>query len=88
MPNATLPAAEKQQRRVETAIERLRVVVVKSRGSADVADEAAKAIEHLNELYVEIKDAFTPEDVRYANVLRGYLGEQNRRCEISAGCHF
>ncbi len=76
MPNATLPAVEKQQRRVEAAIERLRVVVVKSRASADVAEEAAKAIEHLNELYAEIKDTFTPEDVRYANVLRGYLGER------------
>ncbi|VTR96415.1 unnamed protein product [Gemmata massiliana] len=76
MPNATLSATEKQQRRVEAAIEQLRVVVVKSRGSAAVAEEAADAIEQLNALYAEIKDVFTAEDVRYANVLRGYLGER------------
>ena len=76
MSNATVPAADKQHRRVETAIERLRVAVVQARGSADVAEEAAKAVEHLNELYAENKDAFTAEDIRYANVLRGYLGER------------
>ncbi len=76
MSKVTLPAADKQQRRVEAAIERLRVAVVKARGSADVAEEATTAIEHLNELYAENKDAFTAEDIRYANVLRGYLGER------------
>ena len=76
MSKVTLPAADKQQRRVEAAIERLRVAVVAARGSADVADEAHAAVDHLNELYAEDKDAFTAEDVRYANVLRGYLGER------------
>lgn len=76
MSKVTLPAADKQQRRVEAAIERLRVAVVAARGSADVADEANAAVDQLNELFAEDKDAFTAEDVRYANVLRGYLGER------------
>jgi hypothetical protein len=75
MPNSTLVATP-ELRRVEAAIERLRMVVVKSRATADVAEEAATAIAHLNELYIEIRDSFTEEDIRYANVLRGYLGER------------
>ncbi len=75
MLNSTLVASP-DLRRVEDAIERLRMVVVKSRSTPDVAEEATTAIAHLNELYTEIRDSFTEEDIRYANVLRGYLAER------------
>ena len=66
----------KQHVTVEAAIDRLRMAVIKARSSPAVAQEAAKAVEQLNELYAEDKDAFTAEDIRFANVLRGYLGER------------
>ena len=55
---------------------RLRQAVIKSRGSPAVARGGAKAVALLNELYEYDKDAFTAEDIRFANVLRGYLGER------------
>lgn len=76
MPNATLPAAEQQTLRIDAAIERLREAVVRSRADAAVADEGFAAIDALNELYTEIKDSFTAENVRYANVLCAHLAER------------
>jgi hypothetical protein len=82
MPKTTAaPAQAKHQARkhqvtVEEAMERLRQAVIKSRSSPTVANEGAAAVKQLNELYAENKDAFTAEDIRFANVLRGYLGER------------
>jgi hypothetical protein len=59
---------------VEEAMERLRQVAIEARNSPDVATEAQEAVEQLNEMFVQNKEAFTPEDVRFANVLRGALG--------------
>jgi len=61
---------------VEQAMERLRQAVIKSRSSPSVASEGAAAVRQLNELYAQDKDAFSAEDIRFANVLRGYLGER------------
>jgi hypothetical protein len=76
MPKTKLSPAEAVEESIESAIERLRVAVVKSRSTPGVADEAAEAVAALNELYASHKDAFTPENVRFVNVLRGYLGER------------
>jgi len=77
MPNTPVPhKPTKAEIAVEEAIERLRVIVVKARSSPGVADEGEKAITHLNQLYAKHKEAFTAEDIRFANVLRGFLGER------------
>ena len=70
------PASKKPHITVAEAIDELRLAVIKSRGSASVAGEAAKAVQQLNEMYARDKEAFTAEDIRFANVLRGYLGER------------
>ncbi|QJW93500.1 hypothetical protein [Frigoriglobus tundricola] len=64
----------KPEATVEEAMERLRQAAIEARSSSEVAEEAQKAVEHLNELYAANKEAFTAEDVRFANVLRGALG--------------
>ena len=62
---------------VEAAIERLRQAVIKiAQFPFPVANEGAAAVEQLNELYAKNKSLFSPEDIRFANVLRGYLGER------------
>jgi hypothetical protein len=66
--------ASKPEMTVSDAMERLRQVAIEARNSADVATEAQEAVDQLNGLYAKDKDAFTPEDVRFANVLRGALG--------------
>jgi hypothetical protein len=76
MPKTKLTTAEALEQAIDDAIERLRVAVVKSRSTPGIADEGARAVAALNELYAEHKDAFTAENVRFANVLRGYLGER------------
>jgi hypothetical protein len=77
MPTLTkFTPAEALDLQIDTAIERLRVAVVKARSSPGVADEAAQAVAGLNELYAANKSAFTAEHIRFANVLRGYLAER------------
>ena len=66
----------KPEATVEEAMERLRQAAIEARNSPEVADEAQKAVEHLNELYAANKGAFSAEDVRFANVLRGALGSR------------
>jgi hypothetical protein len=66
----------KQKVSVEDAMERLRQATIESRANPGVAEEAQKAIEQLNELFAADKDAFTQEDVRFANVLCGTLGSR------------
>ena len=74
--------AAKPEATVEDAMERLRQAAIDARNSPDVADEAQKAVDHLNEMYAANKDAFTAEDVRFANVLRGELGAQIGRAHV------
>lgn len=64
----------KPEATVEEAMERLRQAAIEARNSSDVADEAQKAVDELNGMYATNKEAFTAEDVRFANVLRGALG--------------
>ena len=64
----------KPETTVEEAMERLRQAAIEARNSPDGAEEAQKAVDHLNEMFAANKEAFTPEDVRFANVLRGALG--------------
>lgn len=59
---------------VYDAMEDLREATIKSTSTPGVADAARRAIDQLNELYAEDRAAFTAEDVRFANVLRGMLG--------------
>ena len=59
---------------VEDAIERLRQAAIEARNSPDAAEAGQQAVDELNELFAANKEAFTPEDVRFANVLRGALG--------------
>ena len=65
--------AAKSEATVEDAMERLRQAAIDARNSADGADAAQKAVDHLNEMYAANKEAFTAEDVRFANVLRGEM---------------
>lgn len=76
MPTTKLSPAEAVEAKIDAAIERLRVAVVKSRSTPDVAEEGEAAVAELNALYVDHREAFTPENVRFVNVLRGYLGER------------
>ena len=76
MSTTKLSAAERLELEIDAAIERLRVAVVKSRSTPGIAGEGAAAVAALNELYATHKDAFTAENVRFANVLRGFLGER------------
>jgi hypothetical protein len=68
-----MPKTAKAVVTVAEAMERLRQAAIKARNDPDAA-EGQRAVEQLNELYAEDKAAFTPEDVRFANVLRGALG--------------
>lgn len=65
---------QKRETAVEAAMERLRQAAIEARGNAAAAEEGKKAVEQLNALYAEDPEAFTEEDVRFANVLRGALG--------------
>ena len=76
MSKTKMTSAETIELTIEAAIERLRVAVVKSRSTPGIADEGERAVAALNELYASHKDAFTAENVRFANVLRGFLGER------------
>lgn len=64
----------KKATNVEAAMERLRQAAIEARDTPDAAEEGLKAVDQLNDMFAKDKDAFTPEDVRFANVLRGALG--------------
>ena len=59
---------------IEQETETLRELVVAARGSAAVEADAEACLGRLNRLYEKSPDLFTPEDVRFVNVLRGTLG--------------
>ena len=61
---------------VVNEIDHLRELVVAARSNPGVWPDAEKCLAKLNDLYARDKAAFTAEDVRWANVLRGYLAQR------------
>lgn len=51
--------------------EKLRQVVIAARDGEVAEGQAEKCLDALNKLYAADKSAFTPEDVRWVNVLQG-----------------
>jgi hypothetical protein len=60
-----------QEKEKET--EELRQLVIRARGSAEVAPEADQCLDRLRQLYTSDPAQFSTEDVRWVNVLRGVL---------------
>ena len=61
---------------IEKETERLRQIVVAARSDATVEPKAVECLQTLNKLYEKDKEAFTAEDVRWLNVLRGFLAQR------------
>lgn len=59
---------------LEDEIEQFRQLVVASRGSSSVEKQSMKCLARLNDCYRSQRKLFSTEDVRWLNVLRGYLG--------------
>jgi hypothetical protein len=59
---------------IEDETEALRLLVIAARRTPDVEKEAEACLGRLSALYKKNPDLFTPEDVRWVNVLRGTLG--------------
>src|SRR3954471_16742414 len=59
---------------IEKETEVLRELVIAASRSPAVEAEAEACLGRLNALYRKSPDLFTPEDVRFVNVLRGRLG--------------
>jgi hypothetical protein len=59
---------------IENETETLRELVIAARQSPEVEADAEACLTRLNSLYKKSPDLFTPEDVRFVNVLRGKLG--------------
>lgn len=57
-------------------IDHLKELVVAARSNAAVWPDAEKCLEKLNGLYARGKSEFTAEDVRWVNVLRGFLAQR------------
>ena len=58
---------------VEHETEKFRQVVIASKSSPDVLPQAEKCLAKLNALYAADPAQFSPEDIRWVNVLRGQL---------------
>ena len=61
---------------IEHETEALRQLVIAARKDAAVETAAEACLKKLNGLYEKSPDMFTPEDVRFVNVLRGQLGSR------------
>jgi hypothetical protein len=59
---------------IEEETETLRLLVIAARQKPDVEKDAEACLGRLSALYKKNPDLFTPEDVRWVNVLRGTLG--------------
>lgn len=59
---------------IEEEVEHFRQLVIAARATASVAPQAMACVQKLNALYEQDRQAFCVEDVRWLNVLRGYLG--------------
>jgi len=62
--------------KVDAEVEAFRQIVVAAQSSAGVEPEAHRSIGRLNALYQASPDLFTEEDIRFVNVLAGFLGER------------
>lgn len=61
---------------VEEEIEALRQYTIDARSSNRGEKKAEACLQRLNELYAKYKDEFTAEDIRFVNVMRGFLGNR------------
>jgi hypothetical protein len=59
---------------VEEETERFRQLVIAARGTDTVGPQAAVCVEKLNKLYAQDRGMFSPQDARWLNVLKGFLG--------------
>jgi hypothetical protein len=59
---------------IEEETERFRQFVIAARSTDAIEKKAAQCVERLNKLYTQNREMFTAEDVRWLNVLRGFLG--------------
>jgi hypothetical protein len=59
---------------IEDETEKLRQLVISARNRADVERAAEGCLAKLNGIFEKSPDAFTEEDVRFINYLRGTLG--------------
>jgi hypothetical protein len=66
-------AVKPSESAVEKEIEALRQLVIQARGSDAVGPKAEKCFERLRGLYAADPERFTAENVRWVNVLAGYL---------------
>jgi hypothetical protein len=60
--------------KAEADAEAFRQFVIAARADAAVGPQAEACLERLNSLYRQEPELFSPEDARWLNVLRGYLG--------------
>jgi hypothetical protein len=58
----------------EEEVERFRQLVIAARSTPTVGPQAEECLGRLNELFRDNPGLFSEEDVRWLNVLRGYLG--------------
>jgi hypothetical protein len=59
---------------LEDEIERFRELVIESRESPSVAKKSLQCVDKLNDCYQSNRRLFSDENIRWLNVLRGYLG--------------
>jgi hypothetical protein len=59
---------------LEDEMERFRELVIESRDSPSVAKKSLQCVTRLNECFQSHRRLFTDENIRWLNVLRGYLG--------------
>jgi hypothetical protein len=59
---------------VEEETERFRQLVIAARSTGAVGLQAEECVGRLNALFLKDRGMFSPEDVRWLNVLRGTLG--------------
>jgi hypothetical protein len=59
---------------LEDEIERFRQLVIASTQSSSVEKQSLKCVDRLNGFYQTHRKLFSDEDVRWLNVLRGFLG--------------
>jgi hypothetical protein len=70
---------------IDTELEQFRQLVIKARSSADVEEPAAKSLECLRDLFRRYETEFTAEDIRWINVLKGFLRERLAAQRIPPG---
>jgi len=61
---------------VQETIEELRQHVIAARSSVSEESDAESCVQRLNELYAQSREDFTEEDIRFVNVMRGFLGSR------------